>query len=111
MSLTPHLPTCPAWCSPDQDHTGPEGGRVHQRHLGGFWLREHRTGTGRVVRPGDDLMEVALELHEHEGGPMDPVVSLKRITEGREVRLTGGEARSLAAMLTAAADRLEGMRD
>lgn len=102
---------CPAWCDPTRDHEPLDAGRLHQRHMGGFWIRELRTATGRVVRPADDLLEVFLEVDEHTSGPLDPVVALRRVTQGSEVRLTSGEARSLAAILTAAADRLEGVRE
>lgn len=104
-----HADACPPWCDQTSDHEALDSGRLHERHMGGFWLRELRSGTGRVMRKADDLIEVALELDEHDGNALDPVVTLRRVTIGREMRLTSGEARSLAAILTAAADHLDGV--
>lgn len=112
-SLASPAPACPTWCNPSLDHALQNGpGRRHSHELGGLWLREHRAVTGRVVRPPGGQVYLELRLDEdHAGERTDAVVAVGILGElGRESRLTAPEARSLAALLVAGADRLEGLR-
>ena len=105
---------CPSWCS--VDHAAPDEiayeatrqARSHARTVSGFWLHQLRIGmSGRLVRPAGELVEVAVEQVEADGGERAPGTVNVGLVGEESIRLTSSEARSVAAMLLRAADLLE----
>lgn len=100
MTTTATLTTCPSWCD------GHEPGEPAAEHVvSNMMLRlpELRLGD-RVLREGAGLpLDVALVQAADELGA-EPFVEL---LFPERPRLTAGEARSLAAMLVRAAERIE----
>jgi len=113
---TLRAPICPAWCNTnhdDEDTRDTErvmgGVRQHFRAIGGFYLNEQRNGsTKRVLRPASGSFEVSLtEDQRLSDGMTDDAVVALMYDHRVMVPLTSGEARRLAAMLLAGADRLD----
>lgn len=94
---------CPTWC-PHPSHDQ----HTHQADVGGMWLRELRTGQGGIVRAAGGLLSVGVV---REVGK-DDVIRVERAAAvpGSACDLTSGEARQLAALLLAGADRADGLR-
>ena len=111
------MPGCPIWCTTEHDNEEQEqreallGRYEHAAGVSGFWQPEIRASGAVVLRERGSLVDVGLEMSMPFDGSGAGAAELVRVStlDGLSLALTAPESRSLAAMLAAAADRLEGL--
>ncbi|MQA78086.1 MAG: hypothetical protein GEV10_06345 [Streptosporangiales bacterium] len=110
---------CPAWCGGHAAGDPDDDGTTHSAFVPELSLLEIRNHVrGQVERPGGDTVGLCLRQESDPDGPGNlniPLLYVDVSGRGRipgqrqsvEVQITSGEARSLASMLVALADRLD----